>query len=90
MRSGPPLQVASVVGKVLSDQVELDHPALFQRPGFLHQGLKGEGAVSTAPQRYGAERALVVAALTHLEIGHVAQTPDREPATGVAASPTIQ
>ena len=72
----------AVVGEILRDEIHLDRSLRFEPPGLLHQPPEPEGAVTTAPQGDGAERAPVVAALADLQVAHVAGS-ERKPVAGM-------
>ena len=66
---GAVLEVGPVVGRVLGNQVDLDHALRRQAPGFFDDRGDRPRALQTAEGRDGAERAGVVAPLRDLEVG---------------------
>jgi hypothetical protein len=65
------------VGQVLRHQIHFHRPLSLQPLRFGHEPVRVERAVLSSPQRDGAERASVVAALADLEVPHVTSTGER-------------
>ena len=65
------VDVESIVGEVLCDQDQLLHPFRCQTFCVGHQLFRGRAHVFATHERYGAEGALTVAALTDLEVREV-------------------
>ena len=65
------VQVLSIAGGILCDQIQLLDTACCQSSGFLEDVLHLAGAESAANQRDGTEAASVVAALCNLQISRI-------------------
>lgn len=65
------VQVLSIAGGVLCDQIQLLDTACCQSSGFLEDVLHPAGAESAANQRDGTEAASIVAALCNLQISRI-------------------
>ena len=67
---GLAVEVEAVIGGDLTDQDQLLYPLAGQLPGFGHDAVDRAGALVAPESGNDAERAAVVAALGHLQVGH--------------------